>query len=146
MREIPFSDSTSFYESVKAQISEHYFTEQQKQIAEYLIGSLDDDGLLRKPMDGLIDDLFVYEGIEVTEKEVLEVLKVIQEFDPAGIGARNLQECLLIQIRIHGHKDLDAFIRIVYNPHFPDLMIVKRHAVFVFYFLIYCHSILLKQV
>lgn len=99
VREIPFSDSTSFYESVKAQISEHYFTEQQKQIAEYLIGSLDDDGLLRKPMDGLIDDLFVYEGIEVTEKEVLEVLKVIQEFDPAGIGARNLQECLLIQIR-----------------------------------------------
>jgi len=99
IREIPFSDSTSFYESVRAQISEHYFTDQQKQIAEYLIGSLDDDGLLRKPMQGLMDDLFVYEGIDVTEEEILEVLKVIQEFDPAGIGARDLQECLLIQIR-----------------------------------------------
>ena len=99
VREIPFSDSTSFYESVRAQIAEHYFTPQQKQIAEYLIGSLDDDGLLRKPMDGLMDDLFVYEGIEVTEEEMLEVLRVVQEFDPAGIGARSLQECLLIQIR-----------------------------------------------
>ena len=61
-------------------------------------------------MDGLIDDLFVYEGIDVTEKEVIEVLKVIQEFDPAGIGARDLQECLLIQIRrkmkdAHGDQD-----------------------------------------
>ena len=84
---------------MRAQIAEHNFTPQQKQIAEYLIGSLDDDGLLRKPMDGLMDDLFVYEGIEVTEEEMLEVLRVVQEFDPAGIGARSLQECLLIQIR-----------------------------------------------
>ena len=99
VREIPFSDATSFYESMKAQISEHYFTDRQKQIVEYLIGSLDDDGLLRKPLESLVDDLLIYRGLDVTEEEVLQVLKIVQEFDPAGIGARSLQECLLIQIR-----------------------------------------------
>ena len=99
VHEIPFSDATSFYESMKAQISEHNFTDRQKQIVEYLIGSLDDDGLLRKPLESLVDDLLIYRGLDVTEEEVLQVLKIVQEFDPAGIGARSLQECLLIQIR-----------------------------------------------
>jgi len=99
LKEIPFSDATSFYESMLTQISEHYLTDEQKQIAEYLIGSLDDDGLLRKPLQNIMDDLFVYVGIDVTEEQVLEVLKVVQEFDPPGIGARNLQECLLLQIK-----------------------------------------------
>lgn len=99
IKEIPFSDSTSFYESIRAQIGEHYLSEEQKQIAEYLIGSLDDDGLLRKPLQNIIDDLFIYVGIDVTEEQVTEVLRVVQQFDPAGIGARSLQECLLLQIR-----------------------------------------------
>ena len=107
MKEIPFSDSTSFYESIKAQINEHYFTDRQRQIAEYLIGSLDDDGLIRKPLENLRDDLYIYEGIDVSEQELLDVLKIIQEFDPAGIGARDLQECLLIQLRRKRHQTSD---------------------------------------
>src|SRR5699024_3405713 len=65
----------------------------------YLIGSLDDDGLLRKSLDSICDELAIYAGIESTEDELEEALHVLQDFDPAGIGARNLQECLLIQIR-----------------------------------------------
>ena len=85
--EIPFSDATSFYETLK------------EQLTEYLIGSLDDDGLLRKSLDSISDELAIYAGIEATPQELEEALKIIQDFDPAGLGARDLQECLLIQIR-----------------------------------------------
>ena len=99
MEEIPFSDTTSFYETLRDQLSEHNLNDHQRQLADYLIGSLDDDGLLRKPLDSIVDELLIYIGIETTMQELEEVLQVIQQFDPAGIGARNLQECLLIQIR-----------------------------------------------
>ncbi len=96
--EIPFSDSVSFYEILKQQLGERNLTERQRHLAEYLIGSLDDDGLLRKNLDGIVDELAIYGGIETTEKELEQVLRVIQDFDPAGIGARSLQECLLLQV------------------------------------------------
>ncbi len=97
--EIPFSDSTSFYETLKEQLGEQDLTPRQRELAEYLIGSLDDDGLLRKPLDSISDELAIYSGIDASPKELEEVLHVIQDFDPPGLGARNLQECLLIQIR-----------------------------------------------
>lgn len=99
MEEIPFSDTTSFYETLKDQLSEHELDEHQRQLAEYLIGSLDDDGLLRKPLETIADELIIYIGVETTLQELEDVLHIIQEFDPAGIGARNLQECLLLQIK-----------------------------------------------
>ncbi|EJW91416.1 RNA polymerase sigma-54 factor, partial [gut metagenome] len=97
--EIPFSDSTSFYETLKEQLNECELSEHQRELAEYLIGSLDDDGLLRKSLDNICDELAIYAGIETTSDELTKILKVIQEFDPPGLGARNLQECLLIQLR-----------------------------------------------
>ena len=98
-REIPFSDSVSFYETLKEQLDMQEITPEEKQLGEYLIGSLDDDGLLRKSIDTLIDELAIYQGIYTTQEEVEHVLSVIQDFDPAGIGARSLQECLLLQIQ-----------------------------------------------
>lgn len=97
--EIPFSDSVSFYETLKEQLDMQELTPEEKQLGEYLIGSLDDDGLLRKSIDTLIDELAIYQGIYTTQEEVEHVLSVIQDFDPAGIGARSLQECLLLQIQ-----------------------------------------------
>ena len=97
MEEIPFSDTTSFYETLKDQLGEHDLNEHQRQLADYLIGSLDDDGLLHKPLEVIADELLIYMGVETSLPELEEVLQVIQQFDPAGIGARNLQECLLIQ-------------------------------------------------
>jgi RNA polymerase sigma-54 factor len=68
-------------------------------MAEYLIGSLDDDGLLRKGIPTLIDELAIYRDIYTNAEKVESILSVIQEFDPAGIGARSLQECLLLQLK-----------------------------------------------
>lgn len=97
--EIPFSDVVSFYEILLEQLNMQDLNEEEKNIAEYLIGSLDDDGILRKSMDALIDELMLYRGIYSTPEEMERVLKIIQDFDPAGIGARSLQECLLLQLK-----------------------------------------------
>ncbi|NDV60049.1 RNA polymerase factor sigma-54 [Bacteroides sp. 519] len=96
--EIPFSDSTSFYEILKNQLGEQDLTDHQRELTEYLIGSLDDDGLLRKSLESISDELAIYAGISATEEELESALKTIQEFDPPGLGARSLQECLLIQL------------------------------------------------
>ncbi|MGL4852797.1 MAG: RNA polymerase factor sigma-54 [Phocaeicola sp.] len=98
MEEIPFSESTSFYELLREQLSMQELNEEEKEIAEYLIGSLDDDGLLRKDLESILDELAIYQGIYTTQEELTTILRIIQEFDPAGIGARSLQECLLLQI------------------------------------------------
>ena len=99
IEEIPFSEAVSFYELLKSQLSELNLSEHLREVTEYLIGSLDDDGLLRKPLDSISDELAIYAGIEVTEEELDEALHIIQDFDPPGLGARNLQECLLNQIK-----------------------------------------------
>lgn len=97
--EIPFSDSISFYEILMGQLDMQKLSEEQREIAEYLIGSLDDDGFLRKGANALIDELAIYRGIYINEQELEEVLHIIQDFDPAGIGARDLRECLLLQLK-----------------------------------------------
>ena len=97
--EIPFSDSVSFYEMLLEQLRMQHLNEEEEVMAEYLIGSLDDDGLLRKGIQTLIDELALYRGIYTDAAEVERILFLIQEFDPAGIGGRSLQECLLLQLK-----------------------------------------------
>ena len=94
-----FSVKESFTQSLQEQLGYRNLTEHQYAVASFLVGSLDDDGYLRRSIDSVVDDLSFRAGIETTEEEVLEMLKVIQEFDPAGVGARDLRECLLLQIR-----------------------------------------------
>jgi len=97
--EIPFSESVSFYEMLLEQLRMQHLTEEEETIAEYLIGTLDDDGWLRKDFSFLIDELAIYRGIYTDAKNLERILSIIQSFDPAGIGARSLQECLLLQLR-----------------------------------------------
>lgn len=97
--EMVWGDQTSFYDKLKEQMGEVSLDEQQEQIMEYLIGSLDSDGLLRKTLDDISDELAVRQNLYVSEEEIAHVLQVLQSFDPPGIGAQSLQECLLLQIR-----------------------------------------------
>lgn len=98
-REIPIAVQNSFYEGLEQQLGLQVLSDRNYTIGKQLIGSLDDDGYLRRPVASLIDDLAFSQNIEASEEEVLNMLKVIQNFDPPGIGARDLQECLLIQLR-----------------------------------------------
>ena len=93
-----YADTLSFYDYLLGQLHEQVLTEDQVTIGEYLIGSLDEDGLLHKSILTIADELAIYHGIDTSENEVMEVLLRIQQFDPAGIGARSLQECLLLQL------------------------------------------------
>ena len=88
----------SFYDFLHDQMHEHSLTERQEMIMEYLIGNLDGDGLIRKDLLQLSDEIAVHEYIDVSEDEIDKVLTILQSFDPAGIGAQSLQQCLLIQI------------------------------------------------
>ena len=97
--DIPLADTRSFYDILYEQLREQDLTPRQMKIALYIIGSIDNDGILDKDLQAISDDLAFYHDTDASVDEIEQVLKVIQEFDPAGIGARNLQECLLIQIR-----------------------------------------------
>ncbi len=112
--EYVFGEAASFYDQLKEQMLETDMTDHQRYVLEYLIGSLDDDGLLRKDLSSISDELAVYHNVDVTEKEIEQTLLILQSFDPAGIGARNLQECLLLQInRRDPSKVKDLMIRVV---------------------------------
>lgn len=96
--EIPVSADTSFGDTLMVQLGELSLDEHQLVIGEYLIGSLEEDGLLHKSLSEIEDELTVYYSIFTDEEEIESVLRLIQGFDPAGIGARSLQESLLLQI------------------------------------------------
>lgn len=110
----PVGDTPSFGDTLMEQLSELPLTSAQKVIGEYIIGSLDEDGLLRKPIVEIEDELLIYNNMAVSADEILEVLRMIQTFEPAGIGARSLQECLLLQLERNGRsRDLSLQKRIV---------------------------------
>ena len=96
--DVPFSVSESLNEYLLQQLGLRDLPEKQVKIAEYIIGNIDDDGYLRRDLSAIADDLVFQAGQEVTEKEIEKVLSIIQDFDPAGVGARDLQECLLLQL------------------------------------------------
>ncbi len=106
-REIPFSVGISFHELLKQQLGMQHLDERKKRIGEYIIGNIDDSGYLQRSPDAIVDDLAFMHNLDVKKEEVEEVLSVIQEFDPPGVGGRNLQECLLIQLR-HKMKTEDS--------------------------------------
>jgi RNA polymerase sigma-54 factor len=97
--EAPIVNEETFQDYLKQQLSYRNLTEEQLQIGEYVIGNLDDNGYLSRPVPNIVDDLLFTMNLATTEEAVTEVLKIIQELDPPGIGARNLQECLLIQLK-----------------------------------------------
>lgn len=123
--ETVWGDTTSFYDKLKEQMGETELTERQRQIMEYLIGSLDGDGLLRKSLDDIDDELAIYQGIDVPVEEIAKVLRMLQSFDPAGIGARSLQECLSLQIARRPSGKLKDMMMEVVERHFDDF--IKKH-------------------
>ncbi len=113
-KEIPIAVQNSFFESLQAQLDLVPLSDKDFRIGQQLIGSLDDDGYLRRPITSLVDDLAFSQNIFAEDEEVNEMLKVIQSFDPAGVGARDLQECLLIQLRKKEHSsEIQKAIRVV---------------------------------
>jgi len=98
-KEIPFSAGSTFQEHLQDQLGLQSLDEEQKLLAEYIIGNIDEDGYLRREIDNIVDDVAFAQNIYTNEAELLHILEVVQRFDPPGIGARDLQECLVLQIK-----------------------------------------------
>jgi RNA polymerase sigma-54 factor len=105
-KEIPIAVQSSFFESLQLQLDLLPVSDKDFMIGKQIIGSLDDDGYLRRPITSLTDDLAFSQNINAEDEEVQDMLKVIQGFDPPGVGARSLQECLLIQLKRKDPNDL----------------------------------------
>ena len=96
---IPVSGGISFHQFLLQQVGNLILSEKELQIAEFLIGSIDDSGYLRRTDEELIDDLAFTQGLMVDEQQLLKVLKAVQTLDPVGVGTRSLQECLSVQLK-----------------------------------------------
>lgn len=107
---MPLSMGKSFHEVLIAQLGLLKMSEDESIVAEHLIGNLDDAGYLRREIDAIMDDLAFYQNISTTEDELERLLLKIQEMEPAGVGARDLRECLLIQIKRKNRSDLNVYL------------------------------------
>ncbi len=122
---VPISGGATFRELLIDQIGTHLIGEQDRSIAEYLIGNIDDDGYIRRDLSAIVDDLAFTQNIFVEESKLEETLLLIQDLDPPGVGARDLRECLLIQLK---KKSNTADIRLAYeilDHHFDEF--AKKH-------------------
>ncbi|MBP5521474.1 MAG: RNA polymerase factor sigma-54 [Bacteroidales bacterium] len=124
-----FSVKEGFTQSLQRQLGFRNLTPRQQEIGSFIIGSLDDDGYLRRDIDTLVDDLAFRANIDASPEEVEQMLHVVQEFEPVGVGARNLQECLLLQLRsLRTTEEVKNAIRIIdecfqdfSNKHFQKI-------------------------
>ena len=118
--EIPFAEGESLSEFLLEKLRLRELPEKQVKIAEYIIGNLDDDGYLRRDLSAIADDLVFQAGVEADEAEVEQVLRIIQDFEPAGIGARDLKECLLIQLNKREKTEATRLALRILNSYFED--------------------------
>ncbi|MBW6491924.1 MAG: RNA polymerase factor sigma-54 [Lentimicrobium sp.] len=124
-REMPYASGISFNETLITQLGLRRLTENQVMIATYIIGNLDDSGYLNRQLSAMVDDLAFTQNISTTVEELNEMLRLVQEFDPPGVGARDLRECLLIQL-----KRLDQSPSVTLATHLVDRYfdeLTKKH-------------------
>ncbi len=124
--EIPFSVGSTFHDYLMSQVGLQEFSDKEKQLAQYIVGNIDEDGYLRRDIENIVDDLAFTQNISTTEEELTRILKVIQEFDPPGVGARDLQECLLLQIERKDHENPAVVLaHKILRDHFNEF--TKKH-------------------
>lgn len=124
--DIPFSIGATFHEFLEAQLGLRKLGEEEHALADYLIGNIDEDGYLRRELEAIVDDLAFSLNIVTTEEKLLEILRIIQDFDPVGVGARDLRECLLLQIRSRDqeHEGIALAHKII-RHHFDEF--TRKH-------------------
>ena len=120
-----FAQEQSFYDMLMAQVGEQELSDTDRYVLEYLIQSLDDDGLLRTHLNDICDQLAIYHNIDISLGDVEKMLRRLQQMDPAGIGARSLQECMLLQIDRRRNSAQKERMRRVVTQYFDDF--TRKH-------------------
>jgi RNA polymerase sigma-54 factor len=130
-RQVHITEGQSLSDFLNQQLGFRHLSPRQRALAEYIVGSLDDDGYLRRDLDAMADDIAFTTGVETSEEELEEILGVIHELEPAGVGARTIQECLLLQMdgrqldtpaRRTAHKILHSHFGEFSKRHYEKLM------------------------
>lgn len=125
-KSIPFSQGRSFQEMLESQLQMQVLSEKEEVIAQTIIGNLDEAGYVRRDLESIVDDLAFSMNVETNQEEVLAVLHIIQSFDPAGIGARSLQECLLLQLDRYTHRTFEIVLaKEILKDYFDEF--TKKH-------------------
>ena len=123
---IPLSGDKSFHERLTTQLHMRKLTDDQFIIADTLIGNLDESGYLNREIEAIVDDLAFSYNVSTSEEGVVEILRMLQEMDPAGIGARDLRECLLLQIERKQDGDISRYTaKKILEDHFEEF--TKKH-------------------
>jgi len=113
-RQMPYAAGTSFTQHLMQQLNTYRLDEEEEEIAQFLVGSVDESGYIRREIRDIVDDLAFTQNVYTTEDKVEKVLKIVQELDPAGVAARDLQECLLLQLERKEHTpSVDLAIKII---------------------------------
>jgi len=124
-REMPYASGASFHELLLTQLGLRVLDERQQKIAAYIIGNIDDSGYLNRELSAMVDDLAFTQNIMTDVKEILKMLRIVQEFDPPGVGARDLRECLLIQLQRKDQTPSVALANELVDNFFDEL--TKKH-------------------
>lgn len=124
-REMPLAGGTTFQDSLRSQLSLRDCDERTEMLAEHLIGNLDEDGYLRRELDAVVNDLAFTQNVMCTKEELLKALKEVQALDPAGVGARDLRECLLLQVERLPHSLEQRIGKEIIDKHFEAFS--KKH-------------------
>ena len=113
-RDMPYAAGTSFTQYLTTQLNTFRLTDDERDIAEFLVGSIDDSGYIRRSLSDIMDDMAFTQNVFTDEKSIEKVLHIVHQLDPAGVGARNLQECLSIQLhRKEKNPDVELAIEII---------------------------------
>jgi RNA polymerase sigma-54 factor len=125
-KNVPYAAGTSFHQSLKNQLNTFNFNDEELAIAEFLVGSIDDSGYIRREIIDLVDDLAFTANVFTSEEKVLAVLrKVVQNLDPIGVGARDLKECLVIQLKAKDKNKIRSLAIDILENAFDHF--VKKH-------------------
>lgn len=123
--DIPFSIGTTFHEYLIDQLGFQDITEHERLLAEYVIGNIDEEGYLRRTVESMVDDVVFHAGVNTTDDEMQRIVELIQEFDPAGVGATTLQECLRLQLERKTYAPKTDFALRIVNEYFDEF--TRKH-------------------
>lgn len=126
--EIPFSVGRTFHEYLISQLNELSLNEEEEKVAEYIIGNIDEDGYLNRDVSSMVDDLAFMQNIYISDDELQTILNDIKQFDPPGVGASNLKECLLLQLYQRQEEKGDCGKAIVLLEKCYDDFVKKRYS------------------
>ncbi|HSD08311.1 RNA polymerase factor sigma-54 [Flavobacterium sp.] len=124
-KETPFAAAISFHQDLINQLNTFILSDEERDIAEFLVGSIDDTGYIRRSTADLVDDMAFTQGLYTTEKQVESILNIIHELEPTGVGARDLQECLLLQLKHKTPTESVENATIIIEHHFDAF--VRKH-------------------